>query len=252
MAEHSRTPTRGQQFLEALRPLADWLVLPSLVPIYTWPDATGAKPAQTGTGFLINHRDRPLLVTATHCLYGHKYDESPFKKYIVLGGRLSQLAELQTKEIIRDPHNDLTILYVDDLGLERCLPVACLSPSETTCKAITVVGFLTRDFRRSLSEGRLSPQPFLFHFERAAYDPGYVCVRFHKSRNREAKTGALVQAPRPEGLSGGPMLDTRMLGTGEVVIVGLFTDYVQSKGLAYGETSQKVIDHLTKLEGLRP
>jgi hypothetical protein len=232
--------------------MADRLVLPSLVPIYTWPDVTGAEPVQTGTGFLINRRDRPLLVTATHCLYGHKYDESPFKKYIVFGGRLSQLAALQTEEIIRDPHNDLTTLYVDELGLERCLPMSCLSSSETTCKVITVAGFLTRDFRRSLLEGCLSPQPFLFHFERAAYDPGYVGIRFHKSRNRDAKTGALVQAPRPEGLSGSPMLDTRMLGTGAVVIVGLFTDYVQSKGLAYGETSQKVINHLAKLEELRP
>jgi hypothetical protein len=48
------------------------------------------------------------------------------------------------------------------------------------------------------------------------------------------------------------MLDTIMLGTGTVAIVGLFTDYVQSKGVAFGEASQKIIHLLAKLGETRP
>src|SRR5579863_8544141 len=103
-------PTTGQRFLrEKVQAQTERLVQPSLVAIYTWPDVAGAKPAQTGTGFLLNHRDRPLLITAAHCLYGHNNEESPFRKYIIFGGGLRQLADLKTGEIIRDTHKDLAV-----------------------------------------------------------------------------------------------------------------------------------------------
>jgi hypothetical protein len=61
------TNTFGQKHLRVVRSEAGRLVLPSLVPIYT--KLSGKKPDQTGTGFLIDHRGRPLLVTAAHCLF---------------------------------------------------------------------------------------------------------------------------------------------------------------------------------------
>lgn len=79
----------GQQFLVALRPLADRLVRPSLAPIYV--ERPGKPPEQSGTGFLINHRDRPLLVTAKHCLF----DDGPaLEKLILFDGRFRPLGSL--------------------------------------------------------------------------------------------------------------------------------------------------------------
>ena len=43
------------------------------------------------------------------------------------------------------------------------------------------------------------------------------------------------------------MLDTKMLAAGSVVIVGVFTDYVQEKGLGFGESAPKVIALLEQL-----
>jgi hypothetical protein len=235
----------GQQFLVALRPLADRLVRPSLAPIYI--ERPGKPPEQSGTGFLINHRDRPLLVTAKHCLF----DDGPaLEKLILFDGGFRPLGSLQAGEIISDPNNDLAVLYVDELGLERCIPVSCLIPGETTCGMIPTIGFLARDFKRELSKDIFSSAPWLFHYKRAPKRPGqgYVGILFHKSRNRDATTGELVQSPIPWGVSGGPMLDTMKLSEGKVEIVGVFTTYEQDRGLAYGETAQKVIDLLRNYE----
>jgi hypothetical protein len=141
-------PSLGQQVFGALRVLANRLVVPSLVPIYIKPP--GKQLEQYGTGFLINYRDRPLLVTAKHCLFK---DSPAFEKLIFFNGAPRPLGELHTGEIISDPNNDLAILYVDELGLDRCLPTSCLVPGETTCGVISTVGFLGRDFERDLAKG---------------------------------------------------------------------------------------------------
>jgi Trypsin-like peptidase domain len=235
----------GRQLLVALRPIADRLVRPSLVPIYI--ERSGKQLEQFGTGFLVNYRDRPLLITAAHCLFN---DSSVFEKHIFFEGRLRLLNELHTGEVISDPTNDLAVLYADELGLDRCLPMSCLVSGETTCGLISIIGFLGRDFKRELSKGSISPAPWLFHYKRAPKRPGkgYVGILYHKSRNRDATSGELVQSPIPRGISGGPMLDTMKLREGKVAIVGVFTTYEQDRGLAYGETAQKVIDLLGSYE----
>jgi hypothetical protein len=48
-------------------------------------------------------------------------------------------------------------------------------------------------------------------------------------------------------MSGALMLDTHMLAAGKVLIVGVFTDYVQEKGLGVGECASKVITLLRHL-----
>jgi hypothetical protein len=237
-------PSLGQQVFGALRPLADRLVRRSLVPIYIKPP--GKQLDQYGTGFLINHNNRPLLVTAKHCLFK---DGPAFEKLIFFDGAPRPLTELHTGEIISDPNNDLAVLHVDELGLDRCLLATCLVPGETTSSVISTVGFLGRDFERDLAKG-LFPAPWLFHYRRVRKRPGqgYVGILYHKSRNRDATTGELVQSPIPRGVSGGPMLDTMKLSKGKVEIVGVFTAYEQDRGLAYGETAQKVIDLLRNYE----
>jgi hypothetical protein len=178
----------GQQFLVALRPLADRLVRPSLAPIYI--ERPGKPPEQSGTSFLINHRDRPLLVTAKHCLF----DDGPaLEKLILFDGGFRPLGSLQTGEIISDPNNDLAVLYVDELGVERCLPVSCLIPGEITCGMISTIGFLARDFKRELSKDIFSSAPWLFHYKRAPKRPGqgYVGISF---------TRAETETRQPENL----------------------------------------------------
>jgi hypothetical protein len=191
-----------------------------------------------------------VLVTARHVLYGHKCDEDPFSKYVWFSGDLMQLIELQSETILRDRNNDLAAMYADELGLPCCLAMSCLLPTETTCELITIYGLLTRDFRRKLSARSIRPQPWLLTNERVAWKPGYTAVRYQKSKwIINPRTEKTVQAPRPEGMSGGPMLDTGMLGAGKVMIVGVFTNYMQEKGLGFGETAPKVI---ALLEQLRP
>jgi hypothetical protein len=107
------------------------------------------------------------------------------------------------------------------------LRTASLETGETTCGLISTLGFLVRDFKRSLSEGTLSPAPFLFHYKRAAKKARTGLCRdpVPKEQEQGRDNGALVQSPRPEGVSGGPMLDTVKLHNGLVANVGVFTDY---------------------------
>ncbi len=226
---------------------ADRLVTPSLVPICTRPGGSDRATHQSGTGFLINYRGGPVLVTARHVLYGHKFDEDPLTKHIVFNGRLRPLCELRSEGVLQDLNNDLAALRVDELGLLECLPMSCLSSGGATCKWITLYGLLARDFRRKLSDGSIKSQPYRVTNERAAWKPGYTGLRYQKGKNIDGRSGKMVHAPLPVGMSGAPMLDTTMLGAGIVVIVGVFTDYVQEKGLGFGESAPKVIALLEQL-----
>jgi hypothetical protein len=150
---------------------------------------------------------------------------------------------------LEDRNNDLAVMYADERGLANCLAMSCLSPTEATCEVITISGLLARDFRRDLSARLIKPHPWRVTNERAHWKPGYTAMRYQKSKWTNPKIGTPVQAPRPEGMSGAPMLDSQMLGSGKVVIVGVFTDYVQERGLGFGEAAPKVI---ALLERLRP
>jgi hypothetical protein len=226
---------------------ADSLVRPAIEPIYTRPGGSDHATHQSGTGFLINYRGRPVLITARHVLYGHLFDEDPFTKHIAFNGRLRGLFELQSQEVLQDCNNDLAAVYVDELGLGRCLPMSCLSSGEATCELLSIYGLLARDFRRRLSDGSVRDQPYLYTNRRTAWRSGYTGMRYQKSKNIDARTGKIVQAARPVGMSGAPMLDSKMLGAGRVVIVGVFMDYVQEKGLGFGEPAPKVIALLERL-----
>src|SRR6516225_1216773 len=104
-----------QEVLNEASAHAERLVTPPLVEIYGW--CKGSAPHQSGTGFLVNHGERPMLVTARHVLYGHEDDEHPLTKYVWFNGDLRQLSKLRFKTVLHDRNNDLAAIYADELGL---------------------------------------------------------------------------------------------------------------------------------------
>jgi hypothetical protein len=222
------------------------LVEPSLVAIYARPSGSDISVRQIGTGFLIAQDGRPVLVTAKHVLYGQRYDEDPWTKHAVFNGLLRGLFELRSTEIFQDLNNDLAAVHADEFGLDRCLPVSWLS-QEATCELILLHGYLARDFRRSLKRGELWVQPNIYVNRRIAYGAGYTGILYPKSKNRDTKTGKIVHASRPAGMSGCPMLDAVKLGLGQVSIVGVFTDYLPRSGRAFGESASKLIALLKQM-----
>jgi hypothetical protein len=226
---------------------AERLVFPSLVAIYKRPGGSDRAAFQSGTGFLINHRGRPALVTARHTLYGPRFNEDPWTNHIVFNGRLRGLFELRTDKILHHLSDDLTALYADELGLDGSLPACRLLAAEAMCPVVSIYGFLGRDFRRHLPIGALRPQPYSYANLRTAARSGCVGILYPtKNKNIDPRTGNIVQAPRPEGLSGGPMLDTVRLSLGMVRIVGVFTEQKNGRGL--GEGAPKVIALLRQLD----
>jgi hypothetical protein len=72
-------------------------------------------------------------------------------------------------------------------------------------------------------------------------EPGYVALRYPKSRNRNTDCGKKVMAPHPSGMSGCPMLDSDGLAENKLSIVGVFTDYRRERGIAFGEAATRVL-----------
>lgn len=228
------------------------MVEPSLLPIYLRPDGSDIGTDQIGTGFLIAVAHNCILVTARHVLYGHGDDEDPFTRHIVFNGRLRGLCELKSGEIFRDCNHDLAAVCVNELGLDRCLPISSFLPVDATCNLIAIHGFLARDFRRQITTGTLRPQPNLYINRRFVHGSGYTGILYPKSKNRDTRTGRVVHAPRPAGMSGCPMLDAVKLALGRVSIIGVFTDYLQLSGRAFGESAPKALSLLKHMQKHQP
>ena len=180
------------------------------------------------------------MVTAKHVLYGQKFDENPWEKYIVFGGSLKRLFELQCDQIIHDENNDLAAFFLDELGFDRCLPSPEIPKNEFEYRLVSIHGYLARDFRRELTFGQLKPQPMLYVNKYVKKGEGYVGILYTKSKNRNTRTGEIVQTARPAGMSGGPMLDAVALGSGRIIIVGVFTNKEPERGYGFGESSVKL------------
>jgi hypothetical protein len=81
----------NRALLARARVNAERLVFPALVAIYQRPGGSDKATVQSGTGFLINLHERPVLVTARHTLFGRRFDEDPWTKHVVFQGRLRGL-----------------------------------------------------------------------------------------------------------------------------------------------------------------
>ena len=218
------------------------MVQPHLVAIYE-DRAKGerTRTEQIGTGFLIDWQGRSVLVTAKHTLFGQNWNENRGDKAIFVAGSLKKIGDLSLHDIFHAPDHDLAAMHVEEFSLERCLPSSCLCQLEATPKAVTIQGFLARDFKADVATGALHPAPRIYTNSRKDYGSGYVGLRCPKSRNRDTDSGKKVMAPRPSGMSGGPMLDGDKLANGQVSVIGVFTHFLQERGMAFGESSSKVL-----------
>jgi len=217
------------------------LVQPHLLPIYDETTGSRAMVRQIGTGSLLAHRGRAVLITAKHALYGHEGEENPLEKAVFVAGSLKMIGHLSSSEIVPAKDHDLVALYSKDFSPEQCLQSSHLCAVQAPPRVVTIQGFLARDFNRSLSKGMLSPAPYIYSNSLKECGSGYVGILYPKSRNRDTDSGHKVMAPIPRGISGGPMLDAARLTIGRISIIGVFTDYCRERGIAFGESSSKVL-----------
>jgi hypothetical protein len=223
------------------------LAQPHLIAIYQEGTGPKVKTMQIGTGFIIDHRGRSILITARHALYGHNGDENPGDKEIVVAGSLKMIGHLSSHEVVRAQDHDLVAMYVREFSKEQCFPSSYLCSGDATLRVVTIQGFLARDFRRDARTGILRPAPRIYTNSRKDCGSGYVGLSYPKNRNRSTDSGNKVIAPRPSGMSGGPMLDGDKLAKGHISIVGVFTDYWRERGMAFGESSAKVLGLLDRM-----
>jgi len=242
-----RQKKRVAEYFKQIKANGLALVQPHLVAIYQ--EATGpkAKTKQIGTGFIIDHRGCSVLISAKHALYGHNGDENPGEKEIFVAGSLKMIGRLSSHEVVRAEDHDLVAMYVREFSQEQCLPSSYLSSVDATLRVVTIQGFLARDFRRDARTGILRPAPRIYTNSRKDCGSGYVGLSYPKSRNRSTDSGEKVIAPRPSGMSGGPILDGDKLAKGQISIVGVFTDYCRERGMAFGESSSKVLALLGRM-----
>ncbi len=220
------------------------MVQPHLIAIYREVVEPRLKTEQIGTGFRVNYEGYAVLITAKHTLYGHNDDENPWEKAIFVAGSLQMIGHLRSHELVRSKDHDLVAMRVDELNPGQCFPSLCLSPVDAKPIAVTILGFLARDFRRDATSAVLRPAPYIYTNFRRDLGTGYIGLRYPKSRNRSTDSGKKVMAPRPSGMSGGPMLDSDKLANGELSIIGVFTDYCRERGMAFGESSARLMELL--------
>ncbi len=234
-------PTLVADHFKRIKCRALSLVQPYLVAIYQEKSKLRCDIEQIGTGFLIAHQDCAVLVTAKHTLYGHDGSESAGDKAIFVDDGLQKIGHLKSHEVCKLENDDIAAMYVDEFSLKQCLPQASLCTHCATPKGVTIQGFLARNFNRQATTGVLRPTPYIYTNSRKEYDSGLVALKYPKNRNRSTNSGKRVMAPCPRGISGGPMLDADKLALDQISIIGVFTDYLQVRGMAYGESSIKAL-----------
>lgn len=225
------------------------LVQPNLVAIYREVSAPRVKTEQVGTGFLVAHRGRRVLITAKHTLYGHDDDEDPGDKAIMAAGALTKIRNLRSPDIFPDVRYDIAGLFVDEFDSRECFQSSCICANDAPPKLVSIHGYLARDFHLNKREELLRPAPLIYTNSWKAYGAGYVGLRYPIGRNRNTSSGEKVAAPLPRGMSGCPMLVGEKLAVNQVDIIGVFTDYHREEGAAFGESSRKIVELLEAMKG---
>lgn len=204
------------------------LVLPSAIAIYASHGSRPDTPVQVGTGFLMKHQSRPVLITARHVLRGHAFNEDPAEKAVHINGSWVYVGD-GSRTLAEPTGRDLSVMFMDQFALCRCLDAPFSLPLDSTI--ITVGGYLSRDFQRS--GNTLRPAPRVYTNVAVPVAPGMIGLRHPKRRNVNTSTGVSAVSPTPRGLSGGPMVDSLALLKGTVVLLGALTE--MSNGSARGE-----------------
>jgi len=224
---------------------AELLMQPHLLAIYSDDAAVsnGGQPVQIGTGFLVSSTKLPVLITAEHTLYGHDGTQDPTKKLIFANNNLSRFDTLQV-QFKRTGSFDVVAIHGLNLPGKPLLPPTAWRPGGSTPRVLTVIGYLARDFHRSAAGGMLRPQPFAFTNRSTGLRNGRLAMEYPHHRVVGTFSGRKVQAPIPQGLSGGPILDTLGLLQRRLILLGIFTEQPEFTGMAYGEPASKIVDLL--------
>ena len=196
-------------------------VQPSLVPIYAEHARKSQNPVQVGTGFLILHNAKPVLVTAKHTLRGHTFTEDPATKAVHVNNEWVYIGD-GSRQLVEANEHDITMAYMEEFPATRCLSSANIAAQPYTPQVITFGGFLARDFKRE--GGVLRPAPRIYNNVGISIGQNIVGLRHPYRRNKNTLTGTPVVTATPSGLSGGPMIDTFRLFAGVVSIVGVFAE----------------------------
>lgn len=215
------------KFVEAVRDAAEGFVQPSLIAIY------GDRPDQIGTGFLTVWNAKPLLVTAKHVLFGHKFDEDPLKKLVHVGDGLEAIGALKASAIADNQELDLAAVHITGFPVDLCLAYTALRFDEAPPGSMSITGFLARDFRRSKEESTLRPKPYLYTGTTKQLAGGLIGIN-HERRGRATGTEKVEMAPIPRGLSGTAMVSSTALLRNKVEIFGVFTEQHLDKGYVSG------------------
>ncbi|MER9414054.1 trypsin-like peptidase domain-containing protein [Mesorhizobium sp. M0589] len=202
-------------------------VLPHLVAIY---DDRGD---QRGSAFLTMWNGNQLLVTAKHCLFGHKFNEKPATKSIFDGNELRSLDVVARSQVACNQELDIAVVHVEGFASNRALPYSALQFNEPALGMVSIVGYLARDHRRSLLDSTLRPKPFCHTDVAVDVGPELVGVKY-QNRVIATKSGQRELSPIPLGLSGGPMLDASALVLNQVKVCGVFTEERLSEGYVFG------------------
>ncbi|MBX9803331.1 MAG: hypothetical protein K2Y04_11280 [Caulobacteraceae bacterium] len=213
------------------------LVGPALVAIYDAQEGS-TVPFQSGTGFIVRRGNQDVLVTSHHCLFGKDPDkpENPGDKGVFVDGLLRPLGEVALSECAHDRDHDVAALCVD--RFEHALPESAMAAHHEYTPLVTVHGFLSRDFRRTLAgSGILRPKPFIFQQPGNEVDGGFLTFRFpRKGVLTRSQTPAM--SPLPRGLSGSPIIDSLALARGMVGLAGVFTEW--DRGVGKGATRRVI------------
>ncbi len=250
--DESDIDQKVQKHFQRIGDYATKLVEPFVIGIY----APRAEPkrgvGQVGTGFLVRHQKGTILVTAKHVLYGHYYDENPGDKLIIAAGGLTPLGDIGIGEVCKADDHDLACMILNELADAPAVEPAQIAGGDHQAREVTIYGYRANGLKIDRPNGALRPEPRCYTSLPKDHGDGYVGLRIPKSQFRNTASGMTVMAARPEGLSGGPMLDGDALADGAVRIVGVFTDYKQGRGYGFGESADKVRAMLSWLDAQRP
>ncbi len=174
--------------------IASEVITPYLVAIY----ADGARPPhvseQIGTGIRMSHEGKSFLVTAKHVLFGNDGTGNASEKCIFAGhGPLRRLGHLGPANVVHDL--DLAVVRIEAFSEEPCLPSPCLSADEGVPPLLTIIGFLARDFKRSVAEERVGLTSLVHTDNAVGYKPGNPAVRYKRKSVSRPGSDISVRAP---------------------------------------------------------